>query len=92
MNKQEAILELIKTIRIAKGIMNADEKQAVKQFIVRKNDIYISACGCMGPQNNEPLCPCAMKMVETVNGKYYRIVETPVDGTSIKYTATGLIV
>ena len=33
------------------------------------------ACGCMGPQRGEPLCPCAMRWVEIVDGKYYQILE-----------------
>ena len=28
------------------------------------------ACACMGPQDGEPLCPCAMRYVKIVNGRY----------------------
>ena len=28
------------------------------------------ACFCVGPQNGEPLCPCAMKNVRIENGRY----------------------
>ena len=28
------------------------------------------ACGCIGPQNGEPLCPCRMKNVIVQNGRY----------------------
>lgn len=31
------------------------------------------ACGCMGPQNGEPVCPCAMKHVRIVDGHYIQI-------------------
>ena len=27
-------------------------------------------CGCIGPQNGEPLCPCAMRGVKVVDGRY----------------------
>ena len=30
------------------------------------------ACNCIGPQNGEPLCPCQMRSVEIVNGRYVR--------------------
>lgn len=28
------------------------------------------SCGCVGPQNGEPLCPCKMRGVEVINGRY----------------------
>lgn len=30
----------------------------------------MSSCFCMGPQNGEPLCPCAMKSVRIKDGRY----------------------
>lgn len=33
----------------------------------------MSACFCMGPQNGEPLCPCAMHGLKIVNGRWVRI-------------------
>jgi hypothetical protein len=30
----------------------------------------VRACGCVGPQNGEPLCPCRMQNVRIVNGRY----------------------
>jgi hypothetical protein len=30
------------------------------------------ACGCIGPQNGQPLCPCAMRGVQVVDGRYVR--------------------
>lgn len=32
-------------------------------------------CGCMGPQNGEPVCPCAMKYVKVVDGHYIQITD-----------------
>lgn len=32
-----------------------------------------NACGCVGPQNGQPLCPCQMRDVKVVNGRYVRI-------------------
>jgi hypothetical protein len=28
------------------------------------------ACNCIGPQNGQPRCPCAMRDVQVVNGRY----------------------
>lgn len=28
------------------------------------------ACGCIGPQNGQPLCPCMMRGVTIENGQY----------------------
>lgn len=33
---------------------------------------YQEACGCMGPQNGQPVCPCQMRGVQIVNGRYVR--------------------
>ena len=30
------------------------------------------ACGCIGPQNGEPVCPCKMRGVTIENGRYVR--------------------
>lgn len=34
-----------------------------------------SACCCMGPQNGEPVCRCAMKYVKVVDGHYVQITD-----------------
>lgn len=31
------------------------------------------ACFCIGPQNGQPLCPCMMRGVQIINGRYVRI-------------------
>ena len=33
------------------------------------------ACCCMGSQNGEPVCPCAMKYVKIVDGHYIQITD-----------------
>ena len=30
------------------------------------------ACNCIGPQKGQPVCPCAMRFVKVVNGRYVR--------------------
>lgn len=30
------------------------------------------ACNCIGPQNGQPVCPCAMRSVTIENGRYVR--------------------
>ena len=32
----------------------------------------MSACGCIGPQNGDPLCPCMMRGVKIRDGRYIR--------------------
>ena len=31
------------------------------------------ACGCIGPQHGQPLCPCQMRSVQIKDGRYVRI-------------------
>lgn len=33
----------------------------------------VHACNCIGPQNGQPLCPCAMRSVKIVNGRYVQV-------------------
>ena len=54
--------------------MSSSEQIAIRQWL-SKPAPYFGACGCMGPQNGEPFCPCKMRMVEKVNGDYYLIKE-----------------
>ena len=44
----------------------------VKHEFVNNNTVAIS-CNCTGPQNGEPLCPCEMKDVLKMHGRYVRI-------------------
>ncbi len=30
----------------------------------------VNACHCVGPQNGQPRCPCAMRGVQIINGRY----------------------
>lgn len=30
----------------------------------------LNQCNCIGPQNGEPRCPCAMRGVQVVDGRY----------------------
>jgi len=52
-----------------------NEKNVYKhQENVRK---YPDACACMcvGPQNGEPVCPCRMRNVVVINGRYKEITD-----------------
>lgn len=45
------------------------------------------ACNCIGPQNGEPACPCAMRSVRVVDGRYVRITDlgpAPTDHVALK--------
>jgi hypothetical protein len=33
------------------------------------------ACCCRGPQNGQPVCPCQMRSVQIVNGRYVRVTD-----------------
>jgi hypothetical protein len=33
------------------------------------------ACMCVGPQNGEPVCPCRMRNVVVINGRYKEITD-----------------
>lgn len=33
----------------------------------------VHACGCIGPQNGQPVCPCRMRGVTVVDGRYVEI-------------------
>ena len=51
-----------------------NEKIAVRQHLSKPRP-FEHPCGCLGPQGNDPVCPCAMAWVEKVNGQWYQIVE-----------------
>ena len=36
---------------------------------------YFGPCGCVGPQNGEPLCPCQMRGVQVKDGRYVRTLD-----------------
>lgn len=39
------------------------------------------SCFCRGPQNGQPLCPCAMRDVTIRDGRYVQIIDLgPVKG------------
>lgn len=44
-----------------------------RQWGGSKADQNIHACGCIGPQNGQPLCPCAMRGVKIIDGRYVRV-------------------
>ena len=48
--------------------MNDAIRQAIAREICKGQQW--SACGCIGPQNGEPRCPCAMRGVIKRNGQW----------------------
>ena len=47
-----------------------------KKWTEKEVDDVINApwsCNCIGPQNGKPLCPCQMRGVRVVNGRYVRV-------------------
>lgn len=51
-----------------------NEQIAIQQWL-SKPAPYFGACGCMGPQDDMPRCPCQMQLVEKVDGGWYEITE-----------------
>ena len=50
----------------------------IKEYLMMpRPSLYV--CGCMGPQDGDPVCPCAMQSVvtiECIGGKrYFRVAE-----------------
>lgn len=33
------------------------------------------ACNCIGPQDGKPLCPCRMRGLQIVDGRYVEVVD-----------------
>ena len=62
------------------------EEIAIKQHLSKPRP-YSSACGCLGPQDDDPACPCAMQWYEKVDSDWYRIdEERSEDGIKLKAT------
>lgn len=38
-------------------------------------DIPVQACNCIGPQGSDPVCPCEMRNVTVVNGRYVKVID-----------------
>lgn len=46
----------------------------------------MTVCNCIGPQNGAPRCPCRMKNVRIINGRYVVVTDLgPVSETVKKY-------
>lgn len=43
--------------------------------IYEARDAGTHACHCVGPQNGQPLCPCQMRNVQIVDGRYVQITD-----------------
>lgn len=53
-----------------------------------------TACGCIGPQNGEPRCPCQMKNITEVNGRWVEVIDhgpaIHSDGSDRIYNSIGV--
>lgn len=43
---------------------------ALEALAYAKGDTKTYACNCIGPQNGQPVCPCAMRGVTIEDGRY----------------------
>ena len=46
------------------------------------------ACACMGPQDDEPLCPCAMNSVVLYKGRWVRLELLPLEDADEDWAET----
>ena len=46
--------------------------ELAKRALAQNPPPVMDACGCIGPQRGQPLCPCAMRGVVVKNGRYVR--------------------
>lgn len=60
-------------------------EELIKMNSIENMDLESYSCGCIGPQNGEPLCPCQMRGVKIQNGRYVKTIDYgPIPG-SITY-------
>jgi hypothetical protein len=38
-------------------------------------DVQATACGCVGPQNGEPQCPCRMRGLRQLDGRWVEVID-----------------
>lgn len=68
-------------------MMNNSEK-AIHQHLSKTQPVTSAdGCACLGPEDGEPACPCAMRWVELVDNEYYRI---HVNSNGVAHTAEFL--
>lgn len=69
-------------IHLRQDLMDNMTLENCVNFIIRYNAIYdylmktypdMFMCGCLGPKNGEPLCPCRMKQVFKLKDVWFRI-------------------
>lgn len=58
------------TFRIGDTTRLSDEMFNAMRTAVQLPQQPLNQCGCVGPQNGEPLCPCAMRNVAIKDGRY----------------------
>lgn len=50
------------------------EQQAIRQWLSKPYPMN-GGCCCVGPRDNDPVCPCAMQFVERVGDFFYKVEE-----------------
>jgi hypothetical protein len=53
-------------------LVNFQTPDARAEWLAKHMPTPFDACACIGPQNGQPLCPCAMRGVVVKNGRYVR--------------------
>ena len=60
---------MLKTKHIARALAQ-EAMQERAAWLAANAPKPLNACNCIGPQNGEPRCPCAMRGVQVVDGRY----------------------
>jgi hypothetical protein len=61
---------------VADLITTLEKIAVIKEFIARGRPVRWP-CGCMGPQDGDPVCPCEMQWVVKMPSGFYRVNEVP---------------
>lgn len=57
------------------GRGNAVTANDWRRFKIGTPSCEVRACFCVGPQNGDPVCPCRMRAVRVVDGRYVEIID-----------------
>ena len=55
--------------------IEAFKRSLVQSWIAPKANETTHICGCVGRQNGQPLCPCRMRNLQVVDGRYVEIID-----------------
>ena len=60
---------MLKTKHLGRALAQ-DAMQERAAWLAANQPAPLNPCNCVGPQNGEPRCPCGMRDVRIVDGRY----------------------